>query len=142
MVSRAWIGQLSTCLSLESIAPGVNLERPETLSTATNPGRAQKCPGFQCLFLLNGGGEQGLLWSDKESSSVGVWPSLEAGDVWMLKCPSSWGIMELAHLGSGLALPAESFLSPPSFCSFSHPRGALSGRTSMFGPRVCGFEHH
>lgn len=49
--------------------------------------------------------------------------------------------MELAHLGSALTLPAKHFLSPPSFCSSSHPRGALSGRTSMSEPKVRGFEH-
>ena len=60
----------------------------------------------------------------------------------MVKFPPSWNIVELAHLSFGLIGSAEYFLSPPSFCSSSHPCGALSGRTSMSGPKVCGFEHH
>lgn len=76
-------------------------------------------------------------WKD-----LGELPSLGVCDLVMLKFPLSWNIMELAHLGSGLILPAEHLLSPPSFCSSSHPCGALLGRTSMSGPKACGFEHH
>lgn len=60
----------------------------------------------------------------------------------MLKFPLSWNIVELARLRCGLIGSTEYFLSPPSFYSSSHPHGALSGRTSMSGPNVCGFEHH
>lgn len=63
-------------------------------------------------------------------------------DLVKLQFPPSRDVMELAHLGSGETPPAECFLSLPSFCSSSHPRRALSGRTSMSGPRACGFEHH
>lgn len=60
----------------------------------------------------------------------------------MLKFPPSWSIVELARLSFGLMGLDEYSLPPPSFCSSSHPRRALSGRTSMSGPNVCGFEHH
>lgn len=84
-----------------------------------------------------------MLWRDCwDGMTLESHPSLEMCDLVMLKFPPGWNIVELAHLRCGLIGSTEYFLSPPSFCSSSHPRGALSGRTSMSGPKVCGFEHH
>lgn len=84
-----------------------------------------------------------MLWRDYwDGVTLESHPSLEMCDLVMLKFPPSWNIVELAHLSFGLIGSTEYFLSPPSFCSSSHPHRALSGRTSMSGPKVCGFEHH
>lgn len=102
--------------------------------------------GLQCPFLVNDGAGhrsvmEGLLgWND--GMTLESHPSLEMYNLVMLKFPPSWNIVELAHLSCGLIGSTEYFLSPPFFCSSSHPRGALSGRTSMSEPKVCGFEHH
>lgn len=69
---------------------------------------------------------------------LGELPSLEMCDsetLNFLPTGASWNWLVWAP-------PAEHVLSPPSFCSSSHPRRALSGRTSMSGPNMCSFEHH
>lgn len=105
-------------------------------------GCAHKLPGSQCSFLIDeGAGHRGVLEGFSGWNDLGGVPSLDTGELGMLRFPSSWDIVELDHLGSGLSLPAEHFLSPSSFCSSSHPHGAPSGRTSMSGPRVLNITH-
>lgn len=113
------------------------------LSITMYLGSAHKFPGPQCPFLIDeGAGHRGVMEGFSGWNDLGELPSLDTRELGMLRFPSSWDIVELAHLGSGLSRPDEHFLSSPSFCSSSHPHGTLSGRTSMFGPNACGFEHH
>lgn len=137
---RAWIGlHMSTAHGLR-LGEGLDAGH---FSITMNLGSAYELRGLQHSLLLNEGAwHGGVMERFSDWSDLGELPSLKICDLVMLKFPPSWDIMESPPAASGLTLPAQHFLSPPSFCSSSHPHRALSGRTSMSGPRVCGFEHH
>lgn len=106
-------------------------------------GSAPDLPGLQYPFLFSERAGHGSVTDGLSGwNELGALPSLEMCDSVTLKFPPSGSVVELARLSFGWMGSGEYFLSPLSFCSSSHPRRALSGRTSMSGPNACGFEHH